>query len=469
MLAPICTGMQSTPVTVTPSTNLQRAIDSSPEGTHFLLRKGVYRGLSVRPRNGNTFTGEDGAVVNGSRILSGFQPEGGGWIVDFKVEKGQRIGLCDDSRPLCTLPEQLFLDGRRLEPVDTRTQLGPGRWMPDYAHGQVLIADDPSGHTVEISVDFAAFVGAASNVTISNLTIEKYANPAQHGAIHGKEGTIGAASNGWTIRDCDIRLNHGAGIAVGNRMRIVNNRIHNNGQVGIVGDAGRSLSGLLIEGNEISANNQAGFQGGWEAGGLKLLHTSDVTIRGNRVLNNFGPGLWLDSDNIRTIYEDNIVDANHGIGIFHEVSYDAVMRNNTVRNNGTGWDKWLWGAQILIAASSNVEVVSNIVEVAAHAGDGICLIQQDRGSGRYGPHIIRNVRVHSNQITFRGSVGNMGGGGNYLLETLFGEHNVFDRNTYYLANPSHPYWHWSKGPTPWEGFRREGQEVGGTAKQLPLK
>ena len=39
------------------------------------------------------------------------------------------------------------------------------------------------------------------------------------------------------------------------------------------------------------------------------------------------------------------------------------------------------GAQILISTSQNAEVYQNTVEVDALAGNGIAIIQQDRGSG----------------------------------------------------------------------------------------
>lgn len=47
-------------------------------------------------------------------------------------------------------------------------------------------------------------------------------------------------------------------------------------------------------------------------------------------------------------------------------------RNNVVRNNGRKFDAWLWGSQILIQNSQNVDVYNNVVTVAADAGNGKC-------------------------------------------------------------------------------------------------
>ncbi|MGE2748011.1 hypothetical protein, partial [Escherichia coli] len=47
--------------------------------------------------------------------------------------------------------------------------------------------------------------------------------------------------------------------------------------------------------------------------------------------------------------------------------------------------------------SKNVEVYGNHVD-ATTGGNGITLIQQDRGSGAYGPHTTTGNAVHDNVI-----------------------------------------------------------------------
>ena len=89
---------------------------------------------------------------------------------------------------------------------------------------------------------------------------------------------------------------------------------------------------------------------------------------------------------------------NVGIGIFHEISYDAVIRNNYVAGNGFGHSPWLWGAGIVVAASPNVEIHHN--ELVNNA-DGIAGIQQNRSDApaAHGPMIVKNLYVHDNRIT----------------------------------------------------------------------
>ena len=129
--------------------------------------------------------------------------------------------------------------------------------------------------------------------------------------------------------------------------------------------------------------------------------THNLIVRGNLVHHNYGPGLWTDVDNIDTLYEYNEVSDNDDAGIFHEISYRATIRNNTVSRNGFGYHPWLWGAGIQVAASRDVEVYGNVLIDNAQ---GIAALQQNRGTGLYGPRQVVNLYVHDNTIiqTWRG-------------------------------------------------------------------
>ena len=88
------------------------------------------------------------------------------------------------------------------------------------------------------------------------------------------------------------------------------------------------------------------------------------------------------------LYEDNIAERNRGAGIFHEISFSAVIRNNIVRHNGTGGKTWFWGNNILVAASQDVEVYGNTL--TADAGKcGIVLVDQGRPAKSGGTYKTR--------------------------------------------------------------------------------
>ena len=125
-----------------------------------------------------------------------------------------------------------------------------------------------------------------------------------------------------------------------------------------------------------------------------------MVVRGNFSHHNRGPGLWTDINNIHTLYENNTVEDNERGGIFHEISYDATIRNNTSRRNGTGKDfpYWTTGAGIEIVSSRNVEVHGNTLE---DNWQGITGLDDHRGTGNAGPYTLINLNVHDNVVTSR--------------------------------------------------------------------
>src|SRR5687768_11932719 len=52
-------------VVIEPGDSIQAAASQYPEGTIFVLRAGVYRRQTVRPRNHQVFTGEPGTILDG--------------------------------------------------------------------------------------------------------------------------------------------------------------------------------------------------------------------------------------------------------------------------------------------------------------------------------------------------------------------------------------------------------------------
>ncbi len=449
-------------VTLSPSNNIQQAVDQNPENTTFVLQAGVYRLQSVQPKNGDSFIGQPGAVLNGAQVLTAFTRSGKLWAVTGQTEQGQQNGVCDADHPRCMYAEDLFFDNRPLLHAASLDAVTAGKWYFDYPNQTVYFADDPTGHTVEISTARSAFWGPASNVTIKGLVIEKYAIPAQFGAI----GDQYPGTN-WTITNNEVRWNHGTGISIGDWTQVLGNYIHNNGQKGIGGVTMNSV----VQDNEIARNNYAGFDVGWEAGGAKFAVSSGMVVRGNNVHDNYGPGIWFDIDSINNLIENNTVTSNYsGPGIQYEISYSAVIRNNTVRYNyvpNGGW--WMWGSQILVQNSSGVEVYGNTVDVLPTRGNAIGIINQYRGSGPYGLREATNNYIHDNTIiTRRSPQGATGLVADWDAQNILANgNNRFDYNTYHVSDGSQYQWAWGTGFT-WAGFQQLGQEAHGTIdNQVP--
>jgi Right handed beta helix region len=434
-----------------PGQDLETIAAHAPEGTRFQLEPGIYRQQTIRPKNRQEFIGQEGAILSGAMVLASWTNDSGLWVHKGLPGPLRFHGECEDGGQLCQFREDLFIENGLYDRVASLDELGPGKWF--YADRTAYLVDDPRGLLVELGVTPRAFGGDAVGIVLDDLIVEKYASDAQEGAIFADNG------RGWRLSDVTARWNHGAGLSFGPETRVEGGSFSHNGQIGIAGSGGGDSR---IEGVEIAFNNYAGYAADWEAGGTKFWATTGLVVRASCVHRNDGPGLWTDNDNIRTMYERNKVFLNAQEGIKHEISYDAIIRDNIVAANGRSKDDWLWGSQILVQNSSRVQVYGNLVEVAAEFGNGIGIIHQDRGIGAHGPwHAVRND-VRDNTIVHLGSHGQNG----IVMDTddawFWTEaDNEFDRNTYIVADPAAELWTSINRDAVWQEVAEIGLETDG--------
>lgn len=427
-------------IPICPGDDIQAVVDAHPAGTTYSLVPGVYRNQAISPKAGDVFTGPSGgdegrAVLTGAVVLTEFSRRDGWWVATDQTQDGQVHGECDPEHPRCAYPEDVFFDDVPLLHVAAKGDLGPGTFFFDYDADIIYFGDDPRGRAVEVSTTRTAFLPTAENVTIRNLTIEKYAVPGQMGAIGDQYPAAG-----WVIENNEIRHNHGMGVAFASNTIVRNNHIHHNGQSGIGGNG----ENALIQGNELSYNNYAGFSREWECGN-KLSNQIGTTVIENYIHHNACTGLWIDIDNIDMIIERNIIEYNSGNGIQYEISYRGSIIDNVVRYNTDNKKDWLWNSQILIQNSQDIEVRGNTVVVPDTGGNAIGLIEQARGSGLFGAYIVKNVHVHDNKIAFTSPLGKVGAGEDLGDGALFAHErgNVFSDNTYYASDRDAAHWLWN--------------------------
>ncbi|MFD6904467.1 right-handed parallel beta-helix repeat-containing protein [Streptomyces sp. NPDC060077] len=177
-----------------------------------------------------------------------------------------------------------------------------------------------------------AFGGTARDVTVRHLTVQGFAAPHDEGVVNHD------SADGWVIEHSTIQNNSGAGLMAGARQQVRANCLRDNGQYGMNAyKAGGRISGLMVEGNEITGNNT----GDWErrrpgcgcTGGVKFWAVDGADVRGNWVHDNRGTGLWADTNNNDFRIERNVIEANDGAALIYETSYNAVIRDNTIRRN----------------------------------------------------------------------------------------------------------------------------------------
>ncbi|MFD9068518.1 right-handed parallel beta-helix repeat-containing protein [Streptomyces lasiicapitis] len=177
-----------------------------------------------------------------------------------------------------------------------------------------------------------AFSGTATGVTISHLTVERFVAPNNEGVVNHD------MADGWVIEHAKIQYNSGAGLMAGARQRVRASCLRDNGQYGMNAyKTGDSIEGLVVEGNEVVGNNTDDWErknpGCGCTGGIKFWAVNGADIRGNWVHDNRGVGLWADNNNNDFRIENNVLEANDGAALMYETSYNAVVRNNTIRRN----------------------------------------------------------------------------------------------------------------------------------------
>lgn len=409
--------------------NIPAAIEAAPAGAQFVLTPGVYRNVTISPKNGQSFVGESGAILDGSVPIENWRSQNGKWTASGYPAPAYRTGYGRDG--LATYREDLFVDGTPYLRVASLDHLGPKKFY--YENGNVWISDDPTGHDTVASVTEAAFNGqSARNVTIDNITVRYYATMAQHGAIDAQ------TTNGWTITKSVFHGNHGAGVAAGSNMTIQNNVFRMNGQLGI---HAQDVTGLTIQSNRVTENNYAGFDAGWDAGGIKILTSTAIKIAQNCIADNAATGIWLDWDNTDFEIDSNTVLRNLVIGIQSEASRSGKITSNVVAyNNRQGNVTGYWGSEILVQNSSRLEVSRN--KILSAKGPGLGMIYDRREPGRYGIHETRYNSLKSNYIIML-QAGQNGFDASADKTTMYDGSNVMDANTYVATSPTQLQYTWN--------------------------
>jgi len=305
-----------------------------------------------------------------------------------------------------------------------------------------------------------------SNVTIKNLTVTRYNQstaPSQGMINMSNGGDPKDYATGWVIDGVEASYSAaGLGIRIGTKTVVRNCYIHHNHLMGMggVGDS------TVVENNEIAYNNYLDSPDpSDEAGGAKFVKTNYLVVRNNYAHHNHGVGLWDDGWNYKVLYDGNRVEDNYSAGIMHEISLDAVIRNNTVQRNGLKDFHWGYGAGILVTSSPNVEVYGNTVTNNARGIVGIGSIRAENPS----LFILQNFYVHDNIVTMTSVATDGSGTGNATgivqdagdLTYFTGKNNRFVHNTYYLGTAAQ-YFYWMNGmrtEQQWVGY---GQDITGT-------
>ena len=197
-----------------------------------------------------------------------------------------------------------------------------------------------------------------ANVTFKYLTVKNFggndSNSSWGGSVLDEDG-----GNGWTVDYNTVgpngntlgNPNTGYGIGIGSDSTYEYNCVTQNGEGGFNngtntqalkdpspwgGPANYTVDHNEISGNAIAtdASKTVWNDNGGVAAGLKVFWSLNGTIDDNYVHDNYGEGLWPDTNNSGIDMSDNYMSNNMDTAITYEASFNANITDNTMVGNG---------------------------------------------------------------------------------------------------------------------------------------
>ena len=402
---------------------LQGLIDAAEPWAVVHVPPGIYRETAEIDKP-LVLVGEPGAEIRGSDIwIDGWERHGDHWRRHGAPAFDTTGEWCrSSSNGRCNWPHQVFLNGWPLFQVAQN----PATGQFAVVDGAVVLADDPNGQLVEVTLRHAWIVTASNNVEIRGFSM-------RHAADRPHEGALSNAGHAnWTVTSNTLLHAHMAVISLrsAGNLTVVGNEIGYGGRMGI---HSWQAWDVQITGNLIHTNNTEDFEGGWEAGGMKLSGLADSAVIANEVRDNNGAGIWCDVGCNGMTIADNRVHHNRRYGILYEISRTGTIVDNQIWENGWGFPDWGFGAGFVCQNCRDTEVAGNIV---AWNADGISIISQHRD----GYTDVVNNHVHNNLIALETDWSQ----NTYMLAWLedwhgrltdSGSNNQGAGNVYYHATP----------------------------------
>jgi len=274
-----------------PSDSIQNAVNRSPAGTIFVLKAGVYARQSVRPKDGMTFIGEAGAILDGQKATPrAFVGED----VNNVTVRGLRI---TNYMP----PETTGA----LDAIDTTGWVVENNEIDNNVNGSARSYGIQLGSSMVVrgnSIHHNGWVGIDGYKCVNTLIEgnEIYANPPA-----AFKDTIGEASNiklydcgAITIRNNFVHDSPFKGIWM-DTMRpdvtIEGNRVVNHGEAGIWYEV--SYRGTIRKNYIENAGYNSSYTSGWlRAGGIQVTNSPDVSVLENTVVNSLNGIIGQNAD-----------------------------------------------------------------------------------------------------------------------------------------------------------------------------
>lgn len=325
-----------------PGDDIQAAVNTHPPGTTFVIRTGVHRRQTIRPKDGMTFVGEPGAVLDGEGVT---QRAFIGQNTSRVTVRGLRI------TGYAPANISAAVDG-----IDSRGWVVENNEIDHNANGSQRVYGLRLGHDMVVRnnrIHHNGWVGIDGYKATGALVEgnELYANPPAR-----FNDTIGEAANmkcyacgSITVRNNNVHDGPFRGIWFDRSqpdITIEGNRVVNHGEAGIWYEV--SYRGTIRKNYVENAGSESYYSKGWlRGGGIQITNSPDVSVLDNTVVNSLNGIIGLQASSYydgpygpsqlrNLLVQGNTIVMSRGqTGIAENISNSAVFDswNNRFLNN----------------------------------------------------------------------------------------------------------------------------------------
>jgi hypothetical protein len=302
-------------------------------GDEVLVRPGLYREAVTLKVSGRedapiVFRSEEprAAIISGSDTVTNWQSEAPG-VWSF-ADPSVRSNVYGNG-------EWVYVNDLPQNRVATRDRLLPGSFWQDFDAKRVWLSPEEGVRLEEATVEYARREGLfwplqpLDDIRIIGFTLVHNAD-----WFRGKPALL-VSGQRWLVEGNHVLWGSYFGLTTkeSNRAVLRGNLVEWCGDQGVGG--GRTV-GMLFESNVVRYCNWRRIDPGFEGGGSKWGSSMDCVVRGNEWYGNHGSGLWFDGANANCIFEQNVSHDNTIWGLFSEINWDMIIRDNVSYNNANG-------------------------------------------------------------------------------------------------------------------------------------
>lgn len=351
---------------ITPATNVQSVVSSAPENTTFCFSPGTYASISISPKSGQVFDGQNrGAILDGKNSMQyAFQSTVAsnvtikGFVIQNYNTPSQK-GTIQSHRTTGWTIANNHVTRNASTGIATENGVKVLNNKIDYnkqqgysAHGENILyeGNEIAYNNADLAIDATWEAGGGKAWETKNAVFRN--NHVHH---NGGNGLWDDTNNIYITYDGNnVHDNWGAGIyhEIGYDAKIINNTVTNNGTSTAQG-GGQNLGWLWNAGIQLRGSGA-------------LTAASPILISGNKVINNYNGITLLESPASGC--------TNKGL---NEGAYGpCLVQNILVQNNEITMDQGATGAVQdgagnAVFTSRNVKFVNNTYKVkSTHPNDG---------------------------------------------------------------------------------------------------